>query len=183
MTCGGFLSSIGAFMKIFLTAVLGLWMSAAASATEADLVRTYQPFAWNGITIEKVTCYVWNAQTSVDDALRYISAPNVPPNFSKTPVGDLNLASTSHLIFSNSESGTGNPMKLVMNADGFVASEGYSREDIVKACLECVRRVLPAKLLQTPVSFTASPENQGWMSKIVDEFNRHDRSKVFYGKP
>ncbi len=166
-------------MKIFIAAVLGLWMAAPALATEAALVRTYQPLGLDQITIEQVTCYVWNAQTSVDDAIRYISAKNVPPNFAKEPSGDLNVASTSHLFF-ESDLGYGVP-KLVMKADEFVVTEGFDREAIVKACLECVRRVLPAKMLQTPVTFSASAENQEWMGKIVDEFNRHDRSKVFYG--
>lgn len=169
-------------MKILIAAVLGLWMAAPALATEAGLVRTYQPFAWDGLTIEKVTCYAWNAQSSVNDALRYISAPNVPPNFSKTPVDDLNVASTSHLFF-DSEDGSGELQRLFMNADEFEVTKGYEREDIVKACLECVRRVLPPRMLKMPLTFSASPENKGWMSKIVDEFNRHDRSQVFYGKP
>lgn len=168
-------------MKTFLTAILALWLAAPASATTAALVRTYQPFGMDRITIEQVTCFVWNAQIAVDDALLYISAKNEPPNFSKTPVGDLNLASTSHLSFSNSESGTSRPMKLVMKADEFVVTESYSREDIVKACLECVRRVLPPKERNTPLTFSSSPENKEWMSKIVDEFNQHDRSKVFFG--
>lgn len=167
----------------FAAAILSLGLAVPALATECALVRTYQPFGMDRITIEQVTCFVWNAQIAVDDALLYISAKNEPPNFSKTPVGDLNLASTSHLSFSNSESGTSRPMKLVMKADEFVITEGYSREDIVKACLECVRRLLPAKYLKTPLTFSASPENKEWMSKIVDEFNRHDRSQVFYGKP
>lgn len=170
-------------MKIFIAAVLGFWMTAAASATEAGLVRTYQPFGFDGITIEPVTCYVLNAQIYVDDALQCISAKNVPPNSDKVPGEDLNLASTSHLLFSNTERGTGNPMKILMYADDFVVTKGFSREDIVKACLECVRRVLPPNYLKTQLTFSASPENQGWMSKIVDEFNRHDRSQVFYGKP
>ncbi|MDI1312596.1 hypothetical protein [Prosthecobacter sp.] len=168
-------------MNIFIAATLGLWMAVPACATTSALVRTYQPFGMDRITIEPVTCYAWNAQIAVDDALLYISAKNEAPNFSKTPVGDLNLASTSHLSFSNSESGTGRPMKVVMKADEFVITEGYTREDIVKACLECVRRVLPEKLRNTPLTFSASPENKAWMSKIVDEFNQHDRSKVFYG--
>ena len=169
-------------MKIFVAAILGLGVAAAASATEAGLVRTYQPFGWDGITIEPVTCYVWNTHSGLDDALRYISAKNVPPTFAKEPSGDLNVASTSRLFF-DKQSGPGMPLKLFMKADEFVVTEDYSREEIVKACLECVRRVLPPKYLKTPLTFSASPENQGWMSKIVDEFNRHDRSKVFYGEP
>lgn len=169
-------------MKIFLAAVLGLWMAAPALATEAGLVRTYQPFGMDAITIEPVTCYAWNLQAAADEAVRYISARNVPPNFSKTPVEDLNLASMSHLSF-ESFSGSGAPLKLFMDAGAFASPKEYSREEVVRACLECVRRVLPPKLFKTPLTFSASPENQGWMSKIVDEFNRHDRRKVFYGEP
>ncbi|MCF7788898.1 MAG: hypothetical protein K9N47_22425 [Prosthecobacter sp.] len=167
-------------MKTFLTAILALWLAAPASATTAALVRTYQPFAWTSIYIEPVTCYAWNAQTYLGDALRYISAKNIPPNFAKEPGGDINLASTSHLFFDN-DYGSEKPLTLFMKADEFVITEGYSREDIVKACLECVRRLLPAKYLKTPLTFSASPENKDWMTKIVDEFNQHDRSKVFFG--
>ncbi|WP_395747653.1 hypothetical protein [Prosthecobacter sp.] len=167
-------------MKIFFAAILGLCLAAPGSATTSALVRTYQPFGFGSITIEPVTCYAWNAQTYLGDALRYISAKNIPPNFEKEPGENLNLASTSQLFFDN-DYGSENPRRLFMNADKFVITEGYAREDIVKACLECVRRVLPAAYLKTPLTFSASPENKEWMGKIVDEFNRHDRSKVFYG--
>ncbi len=166
-------------MKTFFTAILALWMAVPASATTAALVRTYQPFAWNSITIESVTCYAWNAQSYLGDALRYISAKNIPPNFAKESSGDLNLASTSHLFFDN-DYGPDHSLMLFMNADEFVIPESYAREDIVKASLECVRRVLPPKMLKTPLTFSASAENKEWMGKIVDEFNRHDRSKVFF---
>jgi hypothetical protein len=167
-------------MKRFIAAaLLSLGMAGTALATEAALVRTYQPFAWDGIAIEKVTCYAWTAQSRVGDALRFISAPNVPPNFSKQPEEDMNLASISHLHFDN-ERGPGMPLTLFMKADEFSAPKDYSREEVVKACLECVRRVLPPEMLKTPLTFSASAENRGWMGKIVDEFNAHDRSTVFY---
>lgn len=176
----GFFDFMVAGMKIFSAVILSLWLAAGASATTSALVRTYQPFGWGNITIEPVTCYAWNAQSYLGDALRYISAKNIPPNFAKVSSGDLNLASTSHLFFDN-DNGPDHSLKLFMKADEFVITEGYSREDIVKACLECVRRVLPATYLKTPLTFSASPENKEWMGKIVDEFNLHDRSKVFYG--
>lgn len=170
-------------MKIFIAAVLGLWMAADSSAGESGLLNTYQPLNGLGsgvIIIEPVTCFVWNMHSGEMNELRYISAKNVPPTFSEKSSGDLNLASISHLSF-DGEKEKGKPLKLFMDADQFVATAGgYPREDIVKACLECVRRVLPVKLRNTPLTFSASAENKAWMSKIVDEFNRHDRSKVFY---
>ncbi|MCX6848135.1 MAG: hypothetical protein NTY98_04380 [Verrucomicrobia bacterium] len=172
-------------MKIFIAAVLGLWMSAAVVAGESGLLRTYQPLDGvesGEIRIEPVTCYSGNLHSDWDLALEYISVKNVPPTRSEKPSGDLNLASTSHLTF-DTESQEDKPLKLYMKADEFVVTKAYDREVIVKACLECVRRVLPPKLLKTPLTFSASPENKEWMSKIVDEFNRHDRSKVFYGEP
>ena len=57
---------------------------------------------------------------------------------------------------------------------------GFPREEILRASLECLRRVLPTKLLKTELTFTASPENREWMGKIVSEFNHFDRSKEFY---
>ncbi len=171
-------------MKIFIAAVLGLWMAAPVTGGESGLLRTYQPLDGCGsgeISIERVTCFVWNMDSGLVNVLHHISAENVPPTFSEKTSGDLNLASTSHLSF-DSQSGPGMPLKLVMNADEFVAYGGYHREAILKASMECVRRVLSTKLLKTPLTFTASAENKEWMGKIVDEFNRHDRSKVFYGE-
>ncbi len=170
-------------MKIFIATVLGLWMAMPAVAGESGLLRTFQPLdgcVSGGTNIEQVTCFVWNTHSGMVNALHYISAKNVPPTFSEKPSGDLNIASTSRLTF-DSQSEDGELLKLFIKADEFVNASGYLREDILKASLECVRRAMQPKLPKTPLTFSASAENQGWMSKIVDEFNRHDWSKVFHG--
>jgi hypothetical protein len=43
-----------------------------------------------------------------------------------------------------------------------------------------LRRCLPEKLLKTPVTLKCNDADREWMSKIVTDFNAHDRAKVFW---
>jgi hypothetical protein len=151
-------------------------------AGESGLIRTFQPLDGTGtgwISIEQVTCYVSNFHSHQVSPIEYIATKNVPPTNSENPSGDLNLASTSHIYFDCQDS-EGKEPKLTMVADHFVAHRGFPREEILRASLECLRRLLPIKLLKTELTFTSSPENREWMNKIVSEFNHFDKSKPFY---
>ena len=169
-------------MKAVITASTCLWMVMNAFAGESSLTKTFQPFDGLGageIFIVEVTCHDWNSHSGQPTAIGLISAKNVPPTNSDQAKCDINLASASHIYFGCQDIEATVP-NLVMAADKFVAARGYPRENILRASLECLRRVLPVKLIKTELTFTASPENREWMGKIVSEFNHCDKSKPFY---
>ena len=61
-----------------------------------------------------------------------------------------------------------------------------SKEDIVKATLECLRRVFPhvrEEIRKTPLIFKAAETDHAWVEKIVNAFNTHDHSKPFFTPP
>ncbi len=169
-------------MKIPYALVLALSFVFPVFAGESGLIRTFQPLDATGagwISIEQVTCHVSNFEARQVYASEYISASNIPPTFSDKASGDLNLASTSHIYFDCADS-EGKELKLFMNAEQFVNHRSFPREEILKASIECLRRVLPTKLLKTELTFSASPGNRAWMEEIVSEFNHCDRSKEFH---
>ena len=169
-------------MKIPYALVLALVVILPVFAGESGLIRTFQPMDATGagwISIEQVTCYVSNFHARQVYASEYISVANIPPTSSDKASGDLNLASTSHIYFDCQDS-EGKEPKLSMNAEKFVTHRSFPREEILRASIECLRRVLPTKLLRTELTFTSSPENRAWMEKIVSEFNHCDKSKEFY---
>ena len=172
-------------MKSAIAAVTYLCMSAVAFAGESSLTKTYQPMDGLGageITIVEVTCHDWYSHSGQPTAIGLISAKNVPPTNSKQATEDINLASISHISFGCGDIDAAEPT-LEMTANKFVAARGYPKELILRASLECLRRVLPSKLLKTELTFTSSPENHKWMSEIVSEFNNADKSKPFYQIP
>ena len=169
------------FMKIPFAALLALCVGLPAFAGESGLLRTFQPLDATGagwVSIEQVTCFVQNFDSGEASAIRYISIKNVPPTQSEKGTADLNLASTCHIYF-DCQNSEGKEPKVSMDAERFV-DRGFPREEILRASLECLRRVLPANLLKTELTFSASPENHEWMEKIVSEFNQCDKSKEFY---
>ena len=169
-------------MKSAITAIIYLCISAFALAGESSLTKTFQPMDGLGagrIVIVEVTCHDWNSHSGQPTAIGLISAKNIPPTNSEKATGDINLASSSHLNFGCQDIEAAIP-DLVMAADKFVAAGGYSKETILRASLECLRRVLPSKLMRTELTFTSSPENREWLGKVVSDFNRADKSKPFY---
>lgn len=151
---------------------------------ESTLTTTYQPLdglASGTITIAQVTCHDWYAFSGQPTAIGLISAPNIPPtNNPKLAKENLNLASVCgiHFICSDIDTSGG----LTLDASDFVVPKrfAYPRDQIIRACLECLRRCIPAKLRGTPVTVVASDENKTWIGKIVNEFNVHDRNDVFF---
>jgi iron complex outermembrane receptor protein len=110
-----------------------------------------------------------------------ISVANIPPtNNPKEATENLNLASVCGVQFSCGD--IEQISELTFDATRFAIPKRFNhpREDIVRACLECLRRCLPDKLLQTPVTLKSSKENKSWLSEIVRQFNERDRTKVFF---
>lgn len=69
-----------------------------------------------------------------------------------------------------------------MDASKFSIPEGisYSREDIIRASLECLRRSIPKKLASTPVTLIASKSDTKWLKPIVADYNKSDRGSEFF---
>lgn len=168
-----------------ITAITFLCTVMLACGGESGLTKTFQPLDGLGggeITIVEVTCHDWYSHSGQPTAIGLISAKNVPPTNSEKATEDINLASASHLHFGCQDIEAAIP-NLIMAAENFVAAKGYTKESILRASLECLRRVLPAKLMKTQLTFTSSPENHEWMGKIISDFNQADRSKPFYQVP
>jgi hypothetical protein len=167
--------------------ISALILAQAAFAGESSLTVTYQPLDSLGsgsIHIAQVTCHDWYSHSGQATQLGLISAPNVPPtNNRKEAIENLNLASVCGLGFWSSDLGDPRAaLELTMVATGFKVPErsGHTREDIIRASLECLRHCLPERLQKTAVTLTCSETDKPWMEKILSEFNAHDRTKVFF---
>ncbi len=173
-----------------LFAISLIAMSLAVFGGESSLTTTYQPLDGLGsgeIVICSVKCHDWYSHSGQPTAIRLISVPNIPPtNNSKEATENLNLASVCGVHFYASDIGDPKAtLDLTMDVTKFAVPErfGHPRENIIRACLECLRRCLPEKLIRTPLTLKASDTDTAWMSAIVREFNAHDRSKVYYTPP
>ena len=151
------------------------------------MVTTYQPLVENSkssIWIVPVTCLHWHAN-SASSGVDLIGVRNVPPTDQPEQAKeDLNLASRCGLKFSTSDLGLDQaPLQLILGATEFDVPERFSffnREDIVRACLECLRLCTPLPLTKTPVTLKCRDADKEWLTKIVIEFNSCDRSKAFF---
>ncbi len=156
-------------------------------AGESSLTTTYQPLDGLGsgsIIISQVACHDWYSHNGQPTAIGLISAQNIPPtNNPKHATENLNLASAYGVRFGCGEIET--TRELTLDATGFAIPKRFDhpREQIVRACLECLRLCLPKELRDTPVTLKASDPNKAWLSEIVREFNAHDRKKVFFNPP
>ncbi len=164
-----------------------------ALAGQSTLTTTFQPLyghATSDIVIAEVTCLHWYAN-GVGSAVDLIALRNVPPTDNPEQAKeDLNLASVCGLKFSTNDLGVDSPPLVVMDATRFVVSKqlgevdpeslGKFREKIVRASLECLRRCLPTKLAKTPLTLRCGDADREWLGKITEEFNAHDRTKVFF---
>ena len=173
------MKSLAALVLLHLTASLG-------GAGEAALTTTYQPLDGLGsgeITIVAVTCHHVRAG-SVGSAVDLIHLRNVPPtDIPKFAKDDLNLASLSGLRFSTHDLGDPEAKaEILLDATRFDPSKanGYEKEDIVRASLECLRRCLPEVLTRTPVTLKSTDAQRPWIDKIVTEFNNAPRDQPFF---
>jgi hypothetical protein len=154
---------------------------------QSQLETTYQPldaFTKSEIEIVSVTCLHWYANSS-SSSVDLIGVRNVPPSDNPEEANeDLNLASVCGVGFSTSDLGLEQePLQLTLDATKFNVPKRYSshaKEDIIRACLECLRLCTPEKLKNTPVTLKCGDADHEWLAKIVAEFNASDRSKVFF---
>ena len=176
-------------MKLYHIIGTLIAITQAVMAGESLLTTTFQPLDGLGsgqIVIVPVTCHHWYS-SSASSAVDLISVPNIPPTDNPEQAKEnLNIASVCGVKFSTSDLGdSGVPLEVTMDATKFVIPKEYDfpRENIIRACLECLRLCLPDKLLKTPVTLKCSDADKLWLKKIVDDFNSHDRKKAFFTPP
>lgn len=180
--CLNILQKMNAYRSLCLIGVL----VQCAVGGQSALTTTYQPLdnlGEAGIVISPVVCHHWFANSS-SSAVDLIAVRNVPPTDNPAEATeDLNLASVCGVKFSTCDLGVQRitPM-ITMDATGFLVPERFShpKEEIVRACLECLRRCLPKVLRTTPVTLKCKENDREWMQKIIAEFNAQARSKPFY---
>lgn len=154
------------------------------------LTIAYQPLDGLGsgdIVVSQVTCHDWSSRGWWVPPIDLISAPNVPPTSNpKKATEDLNLASVCGVRFYASETDY-LLWELTLDATKFAVPQRFdlSRENIIRSCLECLRLCLSDFVpdwfvTNPPVTLKATDSDKEWLSKIVREFNAHDRRKVFY---
>lgn len=173
-------------MKSLFAAISSLLMVSLSHAGESALTTTFQPLAGlgsGGVAIVQVTCHHWYAN-SAGSPVDLIHVRNVPPTDNpKEATEDLNLASRCGLKFSTNDLGVANSVPLILlDATQFDPSKsgGYDKEAIIRASLECLRRVLPTKLVATKATLKCKDEDKDWLSGIVAQFNAASRDKPFY---
>ena len=177
-------------MKLFVLISVFVATAQFVMGGESSLTVTYQPLdglGSGGITISQVTCHDWYSHSGTATAIGLISAVNVPPsNNPGKATEDLNLASVCGVRFFASDIGDpGAPLELTLDATKFVIPKRYDhgRDKIIRSCIECLRRCLPDKLLDTPLTLKAAEGDKEWLSAIERDFNAHDRRKTFYTPP
>jgi len=156
-------------------------------AGQSALETTYQPLDGVGkssIWIVPVTCHHWYAN-SASSSVDLIGVRNVPPTDNpEYAKEDLNLASACGVKFSTSDLGLDQaPLQIWLDATNFGIPgrfANHSREDIVRACLECLRLCTQGRLGKTAVTLKCRDADREWLAKIVAEFNACDRSKAFF---
>jgi len=165
---------------------IGFLLSAItiAFAGESSLTSTFQPLDGLGsgrITITEVACHDWYSHSGLPTAIGLISAANVPPtNNPKQATENLNLASVCKLVF-HYQNDYSTP-QISLDASEFTIPKrfAYSRIDILRSTLECLRRCLPDDLQSIQVTLRASEDNRQWMSDVIRDFNLHDRRTAFF---
>lgn len=168
-----------------LLALFSLTLS-CVHATESQLTTTYQPLnglGSGGIFVAPVTCHQWYS-SSVAGPISFISAKNVPPTDNPKEANyDLNVASITGLKFSTSDLGDPQvPLTMTLDASKFnLRKSGLNRKEVLRASLECLRRCTTSERF-AKINLTVKPPEKDaqWLLKIVDEFNKHDRMKVFF---
>ena len=167
-------------MKLFVLSLLAPGL--VVFGGESTLTTTYQPLERLGvdkISISSVVCHDWYSHSGLPTAIGLISAP-------KEAIADLNLASVCGVFFQTSDIGDpGAALSLTMDVTTFKLPERSEllREDLIRACLECLRLCLPEKLVATPLTLKAAESDTEWLLPLVREFNKHDRHTVYYSPP
>ncbi len=178
------MNSIYPVIKYLIAALV---LARTAAAGESSLTMTYQALDGLGassIHIMQVACHDWYSHSGQATAIGLISAPNVPPtNNPKEATDDINLVSVCGLRFGAIDIGDPQaPLELTLEASKFEIPKriDHDRDQVLRACLECLRLTLPDRLRATRVTLVCTESNRERMTRIISEFNAHDRSTPFF---
>jgi hypothetical protein len=179
-------------MKIhrLLFTALALFTALPASAGESILNTTYLPLLIDPdphIEVTPVVCLQWSSSSAAHTMdlinVRYVP-PSDAPEHSKQ---DINAASVYGVKFSHSDPGVGDYSLLLMDLSGFSVPGGGDsfKTSIVRACLESLRLCIGTSggFEKTPVTFKCADADREWVTKLVAEFNAHDRRRPFLTFP
>ncbi len=171
-------------MKLTTTICTLLATTLFSLGDSSGLTTTYQPLDGldvGRIEITMVTCRDGYVASGTPTSIGLISVPNVPPTNEPKATENLNLASACGLQFIYFDNDATVELRLDANAFSIPKRfDDYSREDILRASLECLRLCLTEPLRKKPLILQAAEADKKWMTKIVGEFNAHNRRKVFF---
>ncbi|MEA3187446.1 MAG: hypothetical protein QOD99_1276 [Chthoniobacter sp.] len=167
---------------ICLALVIGTTTAVSSLAGESTLTRTFQPLDGRGsaeIQIEPVMCHDWYAHGDYLAALSLIAAKNIPPTNAPKAVEDINLASAYgiHVSASSIEKGVLH-VTLDLTHTQRPGRMGYSTVQVVRATMECVRR-LAAERHWLIKSLRVAPEGDQEIAQAVEDFQTYPKDKEF----
>jgi hypothetical protein len=151
-------------------------------AGESGLVQTFQPldgFEAGEPVVTSVVCYAHNTHVGWHQAIRYITARYVPASLDDKPVGDINLASLSHLAAWAADGADGR-ITITLDFTSLTPARGYTEAQVVAATLECVRRIGGDKLASTPIEAKYRPTGQEDIKQLISAFLKHPKDKPFF---
>lgn len=150
-------------------------------AGESMLTQTFQPFDGPGqIQIVSVMCYDPKALSGLPTGIELITARNIPPTNAPGPIGDFNIASTSGIKLSYSGGRSSHGVVTIDCTNLHVTDSMMATEpQIVKATLECLRRVAGQRLNSMTITPRFKPSGQEEIRRIVAAFTKHPMNKEF----
>lgn len=163
-----------------------VWLSAAwlACASDSALVQVYQPLdgqASGEVIILPVAGYVTFGTSGFPFDVALVVAKNIPPNDSKQPIENLNVAFEAGIKMGVDEDETGRFI-LELDLTGLQVSDTFicTAEEIVGATLECMRLTAGAKRLgQMTLKTKLKPTGQENLAKVIARFQKHPKTKAF----
>jgi len=135
------------------------------------------------LVVAPVMCYSHNTHGGWHQAIRFITAKNVPPSLSDASIGDINVASLCGLSLWAADGPDG---RVTITIDCRTLENprhlAYTELQVVTATLECLRRVAGDKLDVTPIETMFKPKGQEAIKELVEAFVRHPKDKEFQSR-
>ena len=132
------------------------------------------------IQIAPVMCYDRNTHAGWFTAVELITARNIPPTNAPEPVDDINLASAYRLRLHYTEDGSSN---AVITLDSTALQKpvyaSATEQQVVRATLECLRRVAGERIHSLRIEGRLKPSGQEELREIVEAFRTHPKDQPF----
>jgi hypothetical protein len=135
------------------------------------------------LVVAPVMCYSHNTHAGWHQAIRFITAKNVPPSLSDDSIGDMNVASLCGLSLW-AAGGSAGRITITLDCRTLESPRHlvYTESQVVTATLECLRRVAGDKLDVTPIETMFKPKGQEAIKELVEAFVRHPKDKEFQSR-